>query len=36
LSLGGPTGRTARNLGAKNLLGLPWQVAFALQADGWI
>jgi DNA modification methylase len=21
---------------AKNLLGLPWQVAFALQADGWI
>jgi DNA modification methylase len=23
-------------LGAKNLLGLPWRVAFALQADGWI
>jgi DNA modification methylase len=21
---------------AKNLLGIPWQVAFALQADGWI
>ena len=21
---------------AKNLLGLPWRVAFALQADGWI
>src|ERR1700722_16165851 len=21
---------------AKNLLGLPWQVAFALQEDGWI
>jgi DNA modification methylase len=26
-----PTGR-----GVKNLLGLPWQVAFALQAGGWI
>jgi site-specific DNA-methyltransferase (cytosine-N4-specific) len=23
-------------LGAKNLLGLPWRVAFALQEDGWI
>jgi DNA modification methylase len=23
-------------LPAKNLLGIPWQVAFALQADGWI
>jgi site-specific DNA-methyltransferase (cytosine-N4-specific) len=23
-------------LQAKNLLGLPWRVAFALQADGWI
>jgi site-specific DNA-methyltransferase (cytosine-N4-specific) len=23
-------------LGTKNLLGLPWRVAFALQADGWI
>lgn len=22
-------------LGAKNLIGVPWQVAFALQADGW-
>ncbi len=23
-------------LDAKNLLGLPWRVAFALQEDGWI
>ena len=23
-------------IGAKNLLGIPWRVAFALQADGWI
>ena len=23
-------------MAAKNLLGLPWRVAFALQADGWI
>jgi site-specific DNA-methyltransferase (cytosine-N4-specific) len=23
-------------LGVKNLIGLPWRVAFALQADGWI
>jgi DNA modification methylase len=23
------------NLPAKNLLGIPWRVAFALQADGW-
>ena len=29
--------RTARTgLHAKNLLGLPWRVAFALQDDGWI
>jgi site-specific DNA-methyltransferase (cytosine-N4-specific) len=44
---GGPTGLHAylgRHLGqpmaadvpAKNLLGLPWRVAFALQDDGWI
>ncbi len=44
---GGPTGKHAylgRNLTAhravgatpKNLLGLPWRVAFALQEDGWI
>lgn len=25
-----------RNLASKNLLGIPWQVALALQADGWI
>ena len=24
------------NLPAKNLIGIPWRVAFALQADGWI
>jgi DNA modification methylase len=29
-------GRNAPGLGTKNLLGLPWQVALALQADGWI
>jgi site-specific DNA-methyltransferase (cytosine-N4-specific) len=29
------THRTA-GMHAKNLLGLPWRVAFALQADGWI
>jgi site-specific DNA-methyltransferase (cytosine-N4-specific) len=26
----------ARALPPKNLLGMPWRVAFALQADGWI
>jgi site-specific DNA-methyltransferase (cytosine-N4-specific) len=30
------TTHRATELGAKNLLGLPWRVAFALQADGWI
>jgi DNA modification methylase len=30
------TTHRATELGAKNLLGLPWQVAFALQGDGWI
>ena len=30
------TGRRAQNVAAKNLLGLPWRVAFALQDDGWI
>lgn len=24
------------NLPAKNLIGIPWRVAFALQADGWV
>lgn len=32
----GLAGRRAAGLGTKNLLGLPWQVAFALQDDGWI
>lgn len=31
----GPT-KPGSNLPAKNLLGVPWRVAFALQADGWI
>jgi site-specific DNA-methyltransferase (cytosine-N4-specific) len=30
------TGRRAAGLAPKNLLGLPWRVAFALQDDGWI
>ncbi|HUY45382.1 MAG TPA: site-specific DNA-methyltransferase [Streptosporangiaceae bacterium] len=29
-------GRHAPGMGAKNLLGLPWRVALALQDDGWI
>jgi len=28
--------RTQTGLGAKQLLGMPWRVAFALQADGWL
>lgn len=28
-------GLTAKGLPAKNLLGIPWRVAFALQDDGW-
>lgn len=28
--------KSASTLPAKNLIGLPWLVAFALQADGWI
>lgn len=27
--------RTQGGVGAKQLLGIPWRVAFALQADGW-
>lgn len=27
--------RNLSSLPAKNLLGMPWRVAFALQADGW-
>jgi site-specific DNA-methyltransferase (cytosine-N4-specific) len=30
------TTHRATSLSAKNLLGLPWRVALALQADGWI
>ena len=30
------TTHRAAGLRAKNLLGLPWRVAFALQDDGWI
>jgi DNA modification methylase len=32
----GLAGRQTPRLGTKNLLGLPWQVALALQDDGWI
>jgi len=28
--------RTPTGIGAKQLLGMPWHVAFALQADGWL
>jgi DNA modification methylase len=31
----GLAGRHAPGMGAKNLLGLPWRVALALQDDGW-
>lgn len=31
----GTLGKNA-GVGAKNLVGIPWRVAFALQADGWI
>ncbi|MFN8994918.1 MAG: DNA-methyltransferase [Pseudomonadota bacterium] len=32
---GGRSDRSLWGLSAKNLLGIPWRVAFALQADGW-
>jgi DNA modification methylase len=32
----GLAGRHAPGLGTKNLLGLPWRAALALQGDGWI
>jgi DNA modification methylase len=32
----GLAGRHVPGLGTKNLLGLPWRVALALQDDGWI
>jgi len=36
LAQGVPTVRPVTNVPAKNLLGIPWRVAFALQDDGWI
>jgi site-specific DNA-methyltransferase (cytosine-N4-specific) len=32
----GLAGRNTPGMGTKNLLGLPWRVALALQDDGWI
>jgi site-specific DNA-methyltransferase (cytosine-N4-specific) len=32
----GLAGRRTPGMGTKNLLGLPWRVALALQEDGWI
>lgn len=31
-----PPGRTRDPIHRKNLMGMPWRVAFALQRDGWI
>jgi len=31
-----PTSGQTFGIGAKQLFGIPWRVAFALQADGWI
>lgn len=36
LNLGDSYSGGNRGLPGKNLLGIPWRVAFALQADGWI
>jgi DNA modification methylase len=36
LTAGKIHGERAGNLPSKNLLGIPWRVAFALQDDGWI
>lgn len=33
---GGGRNRTSSRLPDKNLIGIPWRVAFALQDDGWI
>lgn len=33
---GGGRNKTSTGLPDKNLIGIPWRVAFALQADGWI
>lgn len=35
-SWGRGSGSSLHGLAPKNLLGMPWRVAFALQADGWI
>jgi DNA modification methylase len=35
-SAGGGRGKTRVGLPDKNLIGIPWRLAFALQADGWI
>jgi site-specific DNA-methyltransferase (cytosine-N4-specific) len=35
-SVSGPSRVPSGGLPAKNLLGIPWRVAFALQDDGWI
>jgi DNA modification methylase len=34
-SLPGGSGLTVKGLKPKDLIGIPWRVAFALQADGW-
>jgi DNA modification methylase len=34
-AVGGPNRREQRGLKEKDLIGMPWRVAFALQADGW-
>ena len=33
---GVPVGKHGDGIGPKQLLGVPWRVAFALQADGWV
>lgn len=35
LAQGVPTRRPVTEIPAKNLMGIPWRVAFALQDDGW-
>lgn len=35
-AVGGTAHKTAPGLRRKNLVGIPWRVALALQADGWI
>lgn len=33
---GRPLGKKPKGLNGKDLIGIPWKVAFALQSDGWI